>query len=238
MAKRKKSTSKPDSPKKTPNKVARDQDVLWRSVRLKSEPLTLGLEAYNFHSFQVMREGEAQSEDLNLKSNNSSRKFSVPIKAKNRDDEGTSPSTTDSYRFASWQIGERVKSLQKQNQQQNKTRPELEPGVLSDMDRATAEKFRRGRLGIDARVDLHGLNQEQAQAQLARFIAMSHNQGHRCLIVVTGKGDPRKGGGVLKRNVPMWLNLPENRSKILAVTNAQPKDGGGGALYILLRRRK
>lgn len=113
----------------------------------------------------------------------------------------------------------------------------LLPGDLHDMDRRTAQRFRGGRLPIAARLDLHGLPAATAQGAFERFIATHHAKGHRCVLVITGKGQ-RSGidGGVLKRELPHWLNLPHIRRLVLATTPAQPKDGGSGAMYILLKR--
>ena len=86
------------------------------------------------------------------------------------------------------------------------------------------------------------MTQDDAHAALARFVAASRAMGRRCVLVITGKGRPPKntigaeGGGVLKQAVPRWLNEPSLRAQILAFATAQPKDGGGGALYVLLKR--
>jgi DNA-nicking Smr family endonuclease len=117
----------------------------------------------------------------------------------------------------------------------------LEAGAAVDLDRRTAERLKRGQLAIDGRIDLHGMTQDDAHAALARFVNASRAMGRRCVLVITGKGrvsgDARgEGGGVLKRAVPRWLNEPSLRAQILAFASAQPKDGGGGALYVLLKR--
>jgi DNA-nicking Smr family endonuclease len=113
----------------------------------------------------------------------------------------------------------------------------LEAGKAVDLDRRTAERLKRGQLAIDGRIDLHGMTQDDAHAALARFVAASRAMGRRCVLVITGKGRPNsEGGGVLKQAVPRWLNEPSLRAQILAFASAQPKDGGGGALYVLLKR--
>jgi DNA-nicking Smr family endonuclease len=119
----------------------------------------------------------------------------------------------------------------------------LAAGVMVDLDRRTAERLRRGQLTIDGRIDLHGMTQEDAHAALTRFLSASRAMGRRCVLIITGKGRPQKkdmagaaGGGVLKQAVPRWLNQPSLRSQILAFVAAQPKDGGAGALYVLLKR--
>ena len=114
--------------------------------------------------------------------------------------------------------------------------PELTPGASPGVDRRTADNLRRGRMTIEARLDLHGMTQAEAHGRLSAFIEGHQSAGRRCVLVVTGKGTRSAGGGVLREAVPRWLNMPELRSRILSFTHAQPKDGGEGALYILLKR--
>jgi DNA-nicking Smr family endonuclease len=114
--------------------------------------------------------------------------------------------------------------------------PELAVGRLADMDKRLAERLRRGQLPIEGKLDLHGLTQEEAHDQLGGFIAVSQKQGRRCILVVTGKGMWREGAGILRENVPRWLNERPNRARVLAIAQAQPQHGGSGALYVLLKR--
>ena len=78
------------------------------------------------------------------------------------------------------------------------------------------------------------MTQAEAHRALAGFVSGSRGAGRRCLLVITGHG--RSSGGVLKAAVPRWLGEPELRRHVLALTPAQPQDGGSGALYVLLRR--
>lgn len=122
---------------------------------------------------------------------------------------------------------------------ESKPRPKtLDEGHMADMDRRTADRFRRGRLPIEARLDLHGMTRAAAHDSLDRFIAHSAARGLRCVLVITGKGTFSNEGGVLRREMPRWLNLAGTREKILAFTSAQRHHGGGGAFYLLLRRRR
>jgi DNA-nicking Smr family endonuclease len=105
---------------------------------------------------------------------------------------------------------------------------------FAGIDRATAERLKRGRRTIEARLDLHGLTQAEAHQALAHFIAGSRAAGRRCVLVITGRG--RFSGGVLKEAVPRWLNEAGLRRHLLAISPAQPQHGGNGALYVLLRR--
>jgi DNA-nicking Smr family endonuclease len=105
---------------------------------------------------------------------------------------------------------------------------------FAGVDRATAERLKRGRYPVEAYLDLHGMIQAEAHRALEGFVAGSRAAGRRCLLVITGHG--RLGGGVLKAAVPRWLGEPELRRHVLALAPAQPQDGGSGALYVLLRR--
>jgi DNA-nicking Smr family endonuclease len=103
--------------------------------------------------------------------------------------------------------------------------------------------LKRGRYAIEGRIDLHGMTQDRAHAALLGFVERSARQGLRCVLVITGKGlrrldDEGSGGeiGILRNAAPRWLNEAPNRARILAFTAAQPRHGGGGALYVLLRR--
>ncbi len=116
--------------------------------------------------------------------------------------------------------------------------PSVQVGRMAGVDRRTAERLRRGKLGIDARLDLHGHTQDAAHAALTEFIAASVAQGRRCVLIVTGKGTVSQGGGVLRRRVPDWLNLPPCRGHVVAIEESQRHHGGSGALYVLLRRAR
>ena len=109
---------------------------------------------------------------------------------------------------------------------------------FSGIDRANAERLKRGLHPIEARLDLHGKTQAEAHHALAAFIHNSSDAGRRCVLVITGRGFGPSGPGVLKSAVPRWLEEVGLRGKILAIAPAQPRDGGAGALYLLLRRRR
>jgi DNA-nicking Smr family endonuclease len=119
------------------------------------------------------------------------------------------------------------------------TLAELSHDRLTDLDKRTGQKLVRGKMPLEGRLDLHGLTQEQAHGKLARFIATSAEAGKRCVLVITGKGlKPTGETGVLRQAVPRWLNSSELRPLVLAIRYAQAKDGGEGALYVLLKRRR
>ncbi|HEX5079902.1 MAG TPA: Smr/MutS family protein [Geminicoccaceae bacterium] len=112
----------------------------------------------------------------------------------------------------------------------------LDPQRPIGLDRRSWLRLRRGQVVIDESIDLHGLTQEQAHEQLGRFLGDAQARGLRCLLVVTGKGLVH--GGVLRHMVPRWLNEGANRARVLAYAPAQPKHGGAGALYLLIRRKR
>jgi DNA-nicking Smr family endonuclease len=109
---------------------------------------------------------------------------------------------------------------------------------LAGIDRATAERLKRGLRSIEASLDLHGMTQREAHRALAEFVYASGDAGRRCLLVITGRGLGADGPGILKSSVPRWLEEEQLRGRVLAVAPAQPRHGGAGALYLLLRRRR
>ncbi len=112
-------------------------------------------------------------------------------------------------------------------------------GALDGLNRRQAVALRRGGIGIDARLDLHGFTRGDAARKVASFLAQSAHRGLRCVLVITGQGrsdplaDPR---GVLRRELEDWLNEPATRPLVLACVPARGRDGGQGAFYVLLRR--
>jgi DNA-nicking Smr family endonuclease len=109
------------------------------------------------------------------------------------------------------------------------------------LDRRQKQRLARGTETIDERIDLHGRTQSEAHTVLLGFLRRAQAQGARYVLVITGKGKPNEAGfsegrGVLKRQVPLWLRLPEFRLLVLAVEDAHAAHGGGGALYVRLRK--
>ncbi|MGI9437023.1 MAG: Smr/MutS family protein [Geminicoccaceae bacterium] len=113
----------------------------------------------------------------------------------------------------------------------------LDPSRPVDIDRRSWERLKRGQITIESRLDLHGRTQGEAHAALDRFLSAAAARGERCVLVVTGKGDPERGG-VLRQMVPRWLGEKANRDTVLTYSPAQPRHGGNGALYILIKRRR
>ena len=83
-----------------------------------------------------------------------------------------------------------------------------------------------------------GLPAAGAHARLGEFGAGAQDRGRRCVLVSTGKGRVSEDGGVLRRMVPRWIDTPPSRGRVLSLEQAQPKHGGAGALYLLLRKRR
>ncbi len=105
-----------------------------------------------------------------------------------------------------------------------------------DIDPRTFTKIKRGRLEVDAKLDLHGMRQAEAQRSLTAFLRRCQANGARIAIIVTGKGLTRDEGGVLRRVVPMWLEAPNLRDVVVGFGEAARHHGGEGALYVRIRR--
>lgn len=111
---------------------------------------------------------------------------------------------------------------------------------LSPLGRRMRSRVARGKEDIDGRLDLHGLTQSEAHAALLRFLRQASGRGARLVLVITGKG--ARGGegerGVLRRQVPHWLRLPEFRALVIGFEQAHVAHGGEGALYVRVRRSR
>lgn len=97
-------------------------------------------------------------------------------------------------------------------------------------------KLAKGRLAIEARIDLHGMVQSEAHFLLLDFLIRAHARGLRHVLIITGKGSSMGSEGVLKRAVPMWFGKPEFRHLISSHEPAARQHGGEGALYVRLSR--
>jgi DNA-nicking Smr family endonuclease len=113
------------------------------------------------------------------------------------------------------------------------------PPPLAPLGRRMKQRVARGKQAIDARLDLHGLTQAQAHAALLRFLHTASARDARLVLVITGKGKQGEGErGVLRRQVPQWLGLPEFRALVVGFEDAHIAHGGEGALYVRVRRER
>lgn len=115
--------------------------------------------------------------------------------------------------------------------------PDLNHGTAPGLDKRSANRMKKGEMDIEARLDLHGMTQDTAHGALIGFVSRAFDSGKRCILVITGKGT-REGSGVLRANVPRWLNQSPCRERILSFSYARPQHGGDGALYVLIKRQR
>jgi DNA-nicking Smr family endonuclease len=119
---------------------------------------------------------------------------------------------------------------------------ELTHGLSHGIDRRQAARFRKGKLAIEGTIDLHGRTQQDAHDELLAFLKREHAAGKRSVLVVTGKGMTQgktvPKTGILRQAVPRWLNEPPFRALVLAFDYAEPRHGGEGALYVLVKRTR
>jgi DNA-nicking Smr family endonuclease len=121
------------------------------------------------------------------------------------------------------------------------------PPPLAPLERRLRTQLRRGQQSVEAVIDLHGMRQEEAHLALRSFLRREQMRGTKLALVVTGKGaagaslfgqDSGQERGVLRRMVPHWLRLPDLRPFVVGFEEAEQRHGGGGALYIRLRRTR
>jgi DNA-nicking Smr family endonuclease len=123
------------------------------------------------------------------------------------------------------------------------------PPPLVPIERRKARRIARGHVEIDARLDLHGLTQANAERRLRTFLLRARVDGLRTVLIITGKGAERDADdghiafgrserGVLRRSVPLWLEAPELRDCVAGIAPAHVRHGGSGALYIHLRKMR
>jgi DNA-nicking Smr family endonuclease len=111
---------------------------------------------------------------------------------------------------------------------------------LASLGRRERARLSRGKSEIEARLDLHGMTQTRAQRALFGFLQRAHHDGLTFVLVITGKGKigAEAERGVLRRQVPQWLGLPEFRSLVVGFEEAHIGHGGEGALYVRIRRAR
>ena len=119
--------------------------------------------------------------------------------------------------------------------------------MTAGLDKRTAQRLKRGKMPPEAKLDLHGHTAAEARRALERFLDASARRSLRCVLVVTGTAAgrardegvmPNRSAGILRASLPAWLDGPDNRARVIAHCPAQPRHGGAGARYVLLRRRR
>ena len=110
-------------------------------------------------------------------------------------------------------------------------------GAIVGLDPRLLRRLRRGDFSWQAYLDLHGLTADEARPAVDRFLAEAVRAGHRCVLLVHGRGRNSKDQTpVLKERLKVWLARGASARIVLAFATARPCDGGAGALYVLLRR--
>jgi DNA-nicking Smr family endonuclease len=112
-------------------------------------------------------------------------------------------------------------------------------GCVQGFDQKLMQKIKKGQFPVQDYVDLHGLTKQEAEIRMRDFLLQSHRFGLRCVLVVHGRGlNSQDNIPVLKERLPIWLNRSPVKRFVLAFSTAMPYDGGTGAIYILLRKRR
>jgi len=112
-------------------------------------------------------------------------------------------------------------------------------GSIKGLDSKIMQKLKAGQYSPQDHLDLHGLTSEQAWQLLVEFIKENFMAGNRCLLVIPGRGkNSPLGRSVLREQIQSWLTRDPLKRVLLAFSTAQPRHGGSGALYVLLRKYK
>ena len=118
-------------------------------------------------------------------------------------------------------------------------KPDIKPKPVKSpelIDEPIHRRIAKGKVGIEARIDLHGMTQDEAHFLLMSFITRASQRHLRTVLVITGKGRSPKSEGALKRAVPLWLSQPAFASHVSGYADAAQSHGGEGALYVRLRK--
>ena len=154
------------------------------------------------------------------------------------------PATPKREPIAPFEIGDNVEG----HTARHDTLPGLPEQLASapvKMDKKAYGRLKRGKLQPEGRIDLHGMTLDRAKPALTSFIMQSYARDRRLVLVITGKGKRTEDTGpipvrpgVLRHNVPRWLQSPPLSQVVLQVTEAHARHGGGGAFYVYLRRKR
>ena len=114
---------------------------------------------------------------------------------------------------------------------------EFVEGHIAGVDPGVVRKLRAGDFAVQGHLDMHGMTREEAKEAVADFLRRSRQAGKRCVLLVHGRGlHSRDQLPVLKDALRTWLVTARFGRHVLAFATARPVDGGGGAVYVLLRR--
>ena len=112
-------------------------------------------------------------------------------------------------------------------------------GAMQGVSPKWLQKLRRGQFPVQDHVDLHGLTKEEAKIKIREFLVQSYGKELACVLVIHGRGlNSQNHIPVLKERIPVWLARGRVKKIVLAFSTARPYDGGTGAIYVLLRKRR
>ena len=112
-------------------------------------------------------------------------------------------------------------------------------GQLKGLDAKIFRKLQSGQYSVQGHLDLHGLNATQANIAVLDFVRRSYLEGKRCILLIPGRGrNSPLGQGIIRQEISTWLTQAPLKRIILAFCTAQPKHGGSGAIYLLLRQTR
>ncbi|MBN2801708.1 MAG: Smr/MutS family protein [Deltaproteobacteria bacterium] len=108
-------------------------------------------------------------------------------------------------------------------------------GYVNSLSKKIFRDLKNGNIPVDDSFDLHGLTTQEAKKELQAFIVNSFNGGRSCLLIIHGKGNTsRHNIAIIKEHIPSWVTSKNLSRAVLAYATALPKDGGTGAIYLLL----
>jgi DNA-nicking Smr family endonuclease len=153
------------------------------------------------------------------------------------------PQPVAEFRIEPFRVGSRATTALSEGPASPSSTPSGRPAL--NMDRATFQKMKRGKVRPEARIDLHGMTADAAHNALTAFLFHAHASGKRLVLVITGKGRPGTDDGpipsrvgVLRRSLPEWLSRPPLQAIVQQATESHQRHGGSGAFYVYLRRAR
>jgi DNA-nicking Smr family endonuclease len=112
-------------------------------------------------------------------------------------------------------------------------------GNIRGLNQKTFRRLKAGAFSVEAHLDLHGHTLDQARISFLDFLRETYLQGMRCILIIPGRGkNSPLEMGILRQGVQSWLTRDPVKRIVLAFCTAQPRHGGAGALYVLLRKHK